>query len=192
MGNLSEHDNELLTFKICLEHDYQLVNIDDITFILRQIKRGVPQNIILDILLVLILINNMDLSASQQTAAMFADNTYFFLKENKSNLRILFETMNNQLKMTHRWFQANNQLKMTHRWFQANNQLKMTHRWFQANNQLKMTHRWFQANNQLKMTHRWFQANNQLKRTHRWFQANNQLKNDTSMVSSKKYLLKYW
>lgn len=98
-------NNELDWFKDYLTNRKQCISYGTESTDLKLIKCGVPQGSILGPLLFLIYINDLHCSSQILNFILFADDTNLFYSH--SNIKILFDTVNQELKYIEEWFKAN-------------------------------------------------------------------------------------
>ena len=97
-ANLSWFKNYLTGRKQCVTYDGKLTDTE-------KIECGVPQGSILGPLLFLIYVNNLRNTSKLLDFILFADDTNLFYSH--KNLKLMFETVNNELELVNDWFIAN-------------------------------------------------------------------------------------
>ena len=105
LENYGLDGSNLEWFKNYLTNRKQCIVYDGITTTLKHITCGVPQGSILGPLLFLIYVNDLHKSSSLIDFLLYADDTNLFFSH--SNIKILFETVNNELDKINQWFVSN-------------------------------------------------------------------------------------
>ena len=83
----------------------QFISYDDSKTEVKIVKCGVPQGSILGPLLFLIFVNDLNNSTKVYDSVLFADDTKLFCSD--SNIKAVFEIVNQELSQINDWFLAN-------------------------------------------------------------------------------------